>query len=1210
MFGVAFLQKTDFSDNPETAASRALDSHVTDIVEEKNPSPDEEKRLRRRRAGLQWAAGLGIAVVVGVVAVVAIRTQLAEIIAKDVVKARSGAPLTVTVSQLGPGGGTLEGVALGSPGGPGVKVGRADVAWRFDPIAGRLDITRLVLTDVEVRAAIGADGALDLGPIAPFLSPSDGPSRVRLNGLEASGVMVRLTTPEGAASARVAASGGETAGWSLIADDMTLPPGVRASASAEDAGRIEALLKGRKGSAIWTADALSLALGGFTLRGLTGEVRLGVELGEADQPTTVRLLRSRLQARDATGPGFTVAGMIADLRGGAVVWPKEGLQRARLDLDARISAGRMSADAVRLRGAGVDAQLSRCASGAIRGSGLVFASEVSSPAGTARNVRMEATPLDDLVIARPDAPSTLQGSVAWRLEADRTSPAPGGLAAARASLAAAGGSQIVRGHLDLLDAVLSRLGSEGVALSSSGILAFKGARDLTATLANGATATGAGLTLRADGPGERFGSVRWADGTVTGAAAGTMLLSGPDGLNGRLAISRATIAGGDIAAAGSLRIGPWTVDGRTATLAADTVTAALQRGVWRFSAAGGARWEGPDLDAAVTGARATLSVGAGRPVRGQAVADVRFKAQGSSGATRIEAGIGAGNTRIGRFSLATPFGDVAGDGVVVSTRGGVSTARTAGCLVVRPAAATSGAQFDGPLRLCPDGGGLQFGAGGGAVSGWVETPAAALGVGTGTVRVAPARLRMQTRWRGAGRDFAATAEVLATDLAAAAADGSLQGLDARAAGLQTRIDATGAGWTATGALTGADVSIAGVRLAGGGAFAATSVAGEIGAEATDLDLTLTDGAEAARFAPMRAAGSMIAAGGLVDGAMDVTLAANGVRIGTLDILHDLPAGSGGARFTADRIVFERRGLQPDAIAPLLEGLVANADGAIEATAEALWAPDAPLITTGRLATAGIDFATGVGPFERVSGAVELTDLLAIRSAPNQTVRVGRFNPGLPIDDGDVSFSLPGGLRIALESARWPFAGGTLALKPDEWVIGAARQDLAVDVIGVDLGRFLELARIPDLTVTGSVNGRFPIVVEDTIARIEGGRLIAEGAGGAISYTGPAAQVASQNAGAKLAFDALANLRYRVLEIGVDGPLTGDLSLKFLFEGANPDVMSGYPIRFNLGATGPFAQLARALGGIGARGQAIGEQVRDEIERQQRQPVDPPPRPAP
>ena len=103
---------------------------MTDNVEEKNPSPDGEKSLRRGRAGLWLGAGLGLAVLTGLLAAVAIRTQIAEIIAKDIVANRADAPLLLDVTRLGVASGEIRDIALGAANGPGLRVARTQARWR------------------------------------------------------------------------------------------------------------------------------------------------------------------------------------------------------------------------------------------------------------------------------------------------------------------------------------------------------------------------------------------------------------------------------------------------------------------------------------------------------------------------------------------------------------------------------------------------------------------------------------------------------------------------------------------------------------------------------------------------------------------------------------------------------------------------------------------------------------------------------------------------------------------------------------------------------------------------------------------------------------------------------------------------------------------------------------------------------------------------
>lgn len=1153
--------------------------------------------------------GLAGAMVAGVVVIVSIRTQLAENIAKDAAEARAGAPLDVDVTALDAGGAELRNLALGAPDGPGLRVGRAVLRWRLSLADGMLDITSARLEGVEVRARLDADGGLDLGPLGRLIAPTGEPARLRVAGLDAPDARLVLETAQGRAQAVVAAAGGEAAGWRLRATQIVLPAGLRARRDAAGGGTLSATFRAGAGSAVWRPEGASLAFGEVRLIDLSGAAGATFRLGDGKGgPLTVRLEPGRLTARAVAAPGVTAATATLDMRRGTLAVPPAGLRAASATADLRATAGRLAAGTLQARSVGLDLDLSRNGAGAITGSAAGFAAALTAPGLDTGPVRLDATPKPDLRLARLDDPATLQGRFEWRLDAMRVTPAPSLLAPARAALA--GPAQpMAQAHMAALTGLLDRIGAEGLSVRADGDGAVNGVSDIALTLTPGATATGAGLSVKARGAAP-LARLRLSPGGAEAQAAGALDIAGPGGLTGAVQVRSARLNGALFVAQGAVALGPWTLGGRTAQFAADPLSLTLRGGAWSLDARGGARWQAPELQLAVSEGKARIGAGPRQSLQGAASGDVRFAAPGAAGATRIEAALGGGTTRLGRLRLATPFGVVEGDGVAVEpARGGAgATARTAGCLRLTPNAALSAqVRLSGPLRLCPDARGLRFGADGGALSGEIQLPAAEATVGDGAAMLAPARVRADVSWRTGRGGARYLADLAAANVAVTGKGGALDGAQLDLGQVSARVGGAGADWSLDGAVRELQGALAGVRMSGATTFTAGVAGGTLDAQVSAVDLAVSDLAPAPRFAPLRATGTVVLSDNLADGVLDLALDADGTRLGALDVLHDVTAGAGGARFTAEGLAFSRRGLQPDAIAPLLEGLVANADGPVEVGAEALWAPGAPVIATGRLATSGIDFATGVGPFERVSGAVELEDLFAVRSAPGQTVRVGRFNPGLPIDDGLIVFGLPGGARIALEEARWPFAGGTLALKPDVWVIGAPRQDLNVDVIDVDLGRFLELARIPDLTVTGVVNGRFPIVVENTIARIEGGRLIAQGGGGVIAYQGPAAQVAAQNAGAKLAFDALANLRYRVLEIGVDGPLTGDLSLRFLFEGANPDVMSGYPIRFNLGATGPFAQLARTLGELGSRGQAIGERVRDEIERQQRVPA---PAPAP
>ena len=62
----------------------------------------------------------------------------------------------------------------------------------------------------------------------------------------------------------------------------------------------------------------------------------------------------------------------------------------------------------------------------------------------------------------------------------------------------------------------------------------------------------------------------------------------------------------------------------------------------------------------------------------------------------------------------------------------------------------------------------------------------------------------------------------------------------------------------------------------------------------------------------------------------------------------------------------------------------------------------------------------------------------------------------------------------------------------------------------------------------------------------------------------------------MAILALANFNYDKLAIGLDKEITGQAKLSLQLEGKNPDLLDGYPFKFNINLTGNVNPLIAAL----------------------------------
>jgi hypothetical protein len=418
-----------------------------------------------------------------------------------------------------------------------------------------------------------------------------------------------------------------------------------------------------------------------------------------------------------------------------------------------------------------------------------------------------------------------------------------------------------------------------------------------------------------------------------------------------------------------------------------------------------------------------------------------------------------------------------------------------------------------------------------------------------------------------------------------------------------------------GGFTGAAGRIGAVPLLLSDAAGRWSVQGGVLALAGGLTVADVDAA-APRFRPLPvrdvtlrlADGRIAAAGTLVaPGSGSGSGPGSGGRVvAQVTLAHDLASGTGVADLTVPGLVFDKA-LQPDQLTPVTLGVVADVVGTVTGAGHIGWTADGGVSSTGTFATRGLDLAAAFGPVKGIAGEIRFTDLLGLRSAPDQRLTVREVNPGVPIADGVVRFDLPGGSAIRVAGAQWPFAGGQLMLDPallDFGVVG--ERALTFRVAGIDAQRFLAQFDFKNLDATGTFDGVLPILFGATGGRISGGELAVRAGGGSIAYVG---DLSHRKLGfwADLAFGALRSLRYRRLSIGMDGPLAGELVTKVRFagisqgQGARPNFLirrlERLPFVFDVEIRAPFRGLIDSAQGFFDPSRLIARDLPALIDRQ-------------
>ena len=332
----------------------------------------------------------------------------------------------------------------------------------------------------------------------------------------------------------------------------------------------------------------------------------------------------------------------------------------------------------------------------------------------------------------------------------------------------------------------------------------------------------------------------------------------------------------------------------------------------------------------------------------------------------------------------------------------------------------------------------------------------------------------------------------------------------------------------------------------------------------DLDATLS-GADFSMSGPLR-------------------LASNGITVADTLLRLDVTKLSGMAALESRDLQFEPGALQPWRLSDRLRGVFTDARGGLAAAAR-FDIVGGKIEGTGEVSVSEFGFqTTRLGRVQGVNGTVAFRELLALTTEPGQTILVERLNPGVPLENGQITFQLVEGTQFKVESAAFPFAGGTLALPPFVWSLGGEQQNIEVTAEAIELAKLVEVLKLPDTRATGTVSGSFPIDIDGTDILVRDARLRADADGGYISYLGTAADSAgAADENAKMAFEALKDFDFTVLELGLDGNVRDRMTISLILEGKSRkgiaygdgnQVLTGQPFLFNITVNSALGELLR------------------------------------
>ena len=382
-----------------------------------------------------------------------------------------------------------------------------------------------------------------------------------------------------------------------------------------------------------------------------------------------------------------------------------------------------------------------------------------------------------------------------------------------------------------------------------------------------------------------------------------------------------------------------------------------------------------------------------------------------------------------------------------------------------------------------------------------------------------------------------------------------------------------------------------------------------GKASVDGAMHVTDEASPSRFYPLRTDDfHLTLVNNRIEAAAWLKDPETGTQVTHAVITHDLNSGRGRAKLDVPGITFTDR-FQPEQITRLSLGVIALVEGTLKGEGEIAW-DRAGTTSTGTFSTVGMNLAAPFGPVSGLTTTIHFNDLLGLTTPPNQQASVEQIQAGIDVFNGQVRYQLLPGLKVRVQGAEWPFAGGRLLL--EETVLDFSQQSakhLTFHVEGMDAASFVEQMKFSNIAATGAIDGIVPMVFDEHGGRIVNGYLAARSAGGTVSYIGELSEAQIGSYG-KLAFDALKSLRYSKLAITLNGDLAGEFVAGVELDGIareapNPGGVAGYalgqlakiPFKFHIVARGPFRAIMGTMRSLkdpsGLIQQVIPPQLRDQ-----------------
>ena len=338
---------------------------------------------------------------------------------------------------------------------------------------------------------------------------------------------------------------------------------------------------------------------------------------------------------------------------------------------------------------------------------------------------------------------------------------------------------------------------------------------------------------------------------------------------------------------------------------------------------------------------------------------------------------------------------------------------------------------------------------------------------------------------------------------------------------------------------------------------------------------IVDWATPRRFGPLKAHGRVVPES---DGRLRIDLHlgdVDGLMRMRLDGWHEMATGDGSLAFALEPSTLDEIGARLPDLFPALNGVVSNLTGQLELEGVSHWKADAlDLEFTIHLRDLGM--TTDLGELSGVNASISLVGPTPFYMPEVQRVTVERFSAGVDLLNAIIDFRLRRDGTVEIPRLQWDFAEG-IARTRGVYDPQSTQQAFTVEAVDVDLRALIELIDLDGLSGEGTLDGVFPIYIDDGVIELRGATLTSDPKGGWLRYrpTGAASAVTASNEHLNQLAEILENFNFESIVISLNGNVLGGVQVAIQLKGANPDYHDGFPIELNTKIESQFGDLIRS-----------------------------------